>query len=85
MEKISTPQNKEILYTVKEVAELLKTNTTYVYKLINAGLLPYMKLGTYKIKKDELNKFLDFCTGKDITDPFNISIIKRDADIENDP
>ena len=68
--------DERILYTVKEVSELLHTNTTYVYSLIKIGLLPVMKLGTYKIRKDSLNKFIKDCEGKDLTDPNNISIIE---------
>ena len=71
-----TPDEK-ILYTVKEVSELLHTNTTYVYSLIKCGLLPVMKLGTYKIRRDSLNKFIADCEGKDLTDPNNISIISN--------
>ena len=40
--------NDNILYTVKEVAALLKTNVDYVHKLRKAGLLPFLKLGQYK-------------------------------------
>ena len=68
--------NEKLLYTVKEVSELLHTNTTYVYTLIKAGLLPVMKLGSYKIRKESLNKFLVDYEGKDLTDPNNISIIE---------
>ena len=67
--------NEKILYTVKEVSELLHTNTTYVYTLIKAGLLPVMKLGSYKVRKESLNKFLADYEGKDLTDPNNISIV----------
>jgi len=72
-------QQEKILYTVKEVSELLHTNTTYVYTLIKTGLLPVMKLGSYKIKKDSLNKFLSDCEGKDLTDPNNISNIDNNS------
>lgn len=67
--------DEKILYTVKEVSELLHTNTTYVYALIKCGLLPAMKLGTYKIRRDSLNKFIADCEGKDLTDPSNICMI----------
>ena len=67
--------NEKILYTVKEVSELLHTNPTYVYELIKAGLLPVLKLGSYKVRKESLNKFLADYEGKDLTDPNNISII----------
>ena len=74
--------SEKILYTVKEVSELLHTNTTYVYDLIKAGLLPVMKLGSYKVRKDSLNKFLLDCEGKDLTDPNNISVINCNSAID---
>ena len=67
--------NEKLLYTVKEVSELLHTNPTYVYNLIKAGLLPVLKLGSYKVRRESLNKFLADYEGKDLTDPSNISII----------
>ena len=68
---------EKILYTVKEVSELLHTNTTYVYSLIKSGLLPVMKLGTYKVRRDSLNKFIADCEGKGLTNPNNIIIINE--------
>lgn len=65
----STP---DVLYTVKEVAELLKTNIDYVHKLRKARILPFMKLGQYKVRKQSLELFLEEYEGKDLTDPFNV-------------
>lgn len=62
----------DVLYTVKEVAELLKTNIDYVHKLRKAGLLPFLKIGQYKVRKQALELFLERYEGKDLTDPFNI-------------
>jgi len=42
--------NEKLLYTVKEVSELLHTNQAYVYSLIKAGQLPVLKLGSYKVR-----------------------------------
>jgi excisionase family DNA binding protein len=61
-----------ILYTVKEVAELLKTNVDYIHKLRKSGLLPFLKLGQYKVRRESLLAFLANYEGKDLTDPFNI-------------
>ena len=61
-----------ILYTVKEVAELLKTNVDYIHKLRKSGLLPFLKLGQYKVRRASLLAFLANYEGKDLTDPFNI-------------
>lgn len=61
-----------MLYTVAEVSKILKCNTSFVYKLRDAGLLRFMKLGQYKVRKSSLVKFLEDIDGKDVTDPHNI-------------
>lgn len=63
---------EDVLYTVKEVAKLLKCNTQLVYRLRDAGLLKFIKLGQYKVRHTTLMKFLETYEGKDITDPENI-------------
>ncbi|MBM7562730.1 helix-turn-helix domain-containing protein [Fusibacter tunisiensis] len=60
------------IYTVTEVSKILKCNRNYVYKLISTGLLPALKLGTLKVRKSDLDKFLSKYVGYDITDPENI-------------
>lgn len=62
----------DVLYTVKEIAELLKTNIDYVHKLRKAGLLPFLKIGQYKVRKQSLELFLERYEGKDLTDPFDV-------------
>ena len=62
----------DVLHTVKEVAELLKTNIDYVHKLRKAGLLPFLKIGQYKVRKQALELFLERYEGKDLTDPFDV-------------
>lgn len=61
-----------ILYNVKEVSKILKTNTDYVYILIKSKLLPVLKIGSYKIRAEALEEFLTKYEGYDLTDPFNI-------------
>ena len=63
----------EMLYTVKEVAGILKCNTDYVHKLRKSGLLRFMKLGSFKVRKSELERFLAESEGKDVTDPSNVT------------
>ena len=63
---------ENILYTVDEEAKLLKTNNNYIYELIKRGLLPALKLGSYKIRKEALLEFLKTNEGKDLTDLNNI-------------
>lgn len=62
----------EKLYTVSEVAEILKSNTNYVYKLMNTGLLKYLVIGRRKVRESTLNKFIAEFEGYDITDPENV-------------
>lgn len=70
---------EEMLYTVKEVSQILKCNVSYVHKLRNAGLLRFMKLGQYKIRKSNLEKFLADYDGMDVTDPDNIVLLKDET------
>ena len=60
------------IYTVKETSKILKTNVDYVYKLIKAGLLPSIKLGTIKIKSSSLEEFINKYEGYDLTNPYEI-------------
>lgn len=63
---------EDMLYTVKETAKILKTNTDYVYSLIKKGKLRCLKLGSYKIRKTTLEKFLLQYEGYDLSDLENI-------------
>ena len=63
---------EDMLYTVPEVAELLKTNVDYVYKLQKTGLLKFLKIGRWKCRKSTLQEFLAKYEGFDISDPANI-------------
>ncbi len=74
---------EDILYTVPEVSKLIKTNKTYIYELIKAGLLPVLKLGSYKIRKVSLEEFLSRYEGKDITNPRDIRDISKEEQHEN--
>lgn len=38
----------EPIYTVREIAKLLKVNPNTVYKYMNEGMLPYLNLGGRK-------------------------------------
>lgn len=62
----------ERLYTVTEVAKILKCNPNYVYKLMNTGLLKYLVIGRRKVRETTLNNFLAKFEGYDITDPENV-------------
>ncbi|MCL2798008.1 MAG: helix-turn-helix domain-containing protein [Firmicutes bacterium] len=64
--------NTNMLYTVKEVAAILKTNIDYIHKLRKAGLLRFLKLGQFKVRKETLEEFLQKFDGYDLTDPLNV-------------
>lgn len=62
-----------MLYTVHEVSKILKTNPGYVYSLIREGLIPALKLGCLKIRRQALLKFLLRYEDKDLSDPNNVT------------
>ena len=74
---------EDVLFTVAEVAKLLKTNTNYVYELIRKGFLPALKLGSFKIRKLTLLEFLEKYEGQDLTDLSNIKELQVVNKIEN--
>lgn len=61
-----------MLLNVKETSEILKTNVDYVHKLRKSGVLPFIKLGSYKVRREALQDFLKNNEGKDLTDPYQI-------------
>lgn len=61
----------EMVYTVDEVAEILRCAPNYVRKLIKSGKLKCMKLGHIKVRKSTLEEFLEKYEGYDMTDPAN--------------
>lgn len=61
-----------MLYNMKEVSEILKTNVTYVHRLRKSGLLPCIKIGTYKVRKETLEAFLKKYEGHDLTNPEHV-------------
>lgn len=63
---------EKILYTVSEVAEIIHCNAGFVYDLIKSKQLPALKLGSYKIRKISLERFLEANEGNDIRNPYNI-------------
>lgn len=68
---------EDVLYTVSEVAKLIKTNSNYVYKLIKKGYLPALKLGSFKIRRSALLEFLEKYEGQDLTDLTNVKELKE--------
>ena len=62
----------DMLYTVDEVAQIIKCGKPYVYKLIKAGHLPVLKLGHMKVRRESLMDFLANNEGKDLSDPYHV-------------
>lgn len=62
----------EILYTVEETAKILRTDKNFVYKLIKSGVLPVIKLKSYKVTARGIESFVSKYTGCDVSDPANI-------------
>ena len=61
-------KEEKLVYTTQEVAKILHSSPNYIYELINKGYLPAIKLGSVKILKSSLEKFLIQNEGKDLSD-----------------
>ena len=48
-----------MLLTVTEVAKMLKVNKNFVYKIINNGELEAVKIGSIKVKREALNRYVE--------------------------
>ena len=71
---------EERLYTVQEVAKILRTNVDYVYKLQRSGLLKFMKIGRLKCRRSTLEAFLEKFDGLDLSDPFDVKEVTTDEE-----
>lgn len=69
--KREIPLENKPLLTIKEVAEIINCNVSFVYKLNEAKVIKMMKLGSLKMRRIELDRFLEQIEGMDYTDPFN--------------
>lgn len=77
--------NEKIIFSVKEVAEMLHSSPNYIYSLIEKGYLPAIKLGSLKILKSTLERFLIENEGNDLSDINNIkkmNIISDNGDMK---
>ena len=48
-----------MLLTVTEVAKMLKVNRNFVYKIIKDGELEAVKVGSIKVKKEAVTKYVN--------------------------
>ena len=49
----------EKLFTIEEVAKILRVHTRTVTRYIEAGKLKAFKIGVWRIRQSDLNAFLD--------------------------
>lgn len=62
----------ERLYTVREVAEILKVNRNKAYDLIRKGFIKSLNLGSIRVRESALQTFLETYDGMDISDLENV-------------
>ena len=70
-------KTERVIYTVREVSQLLRTNAAFIYKLIDTGLLPALKLGSIRVRMDALDEFLQKYEGCDLSDLSHIKPIVK--------
>ena len=66
-----------LVYTVSEIAQILRVNKNTVYELIHSGILKCFKLGTKKITAKALNEFLETYDGYDLSDLTDIKLLHQ--------
>lgn len=62
-------RDDDVLYTIAEVAALLKVNKNAVYFLIREGYLTSIKIGCRKVTRRALLSFLEKFDGEEIPYP----------------
>ena len=75
---------ERLIYTVQEVASILHSSPNYIYELIRKGFLPAIKLGSLKVLKTTLERFLIQNEGKDLSDLNNIRKVVIQVEVENE-
>ena len=75
---------ERLIYTVQEAASILHSSPNYIYELIRKGYLPAIKLGSLKVLKTTLERFLIQNEGKDLSDLNNIRKVVIQVEVENE-
>ncbi|WP_346698960.1 helix-turn-helix domain-containing protein [Catenibacillus scindens] len=52
-------QEYKPIYSAKEVSKILQISINTVYQLMNSGSLPYLVLGSKKIRGSDLERFIE--------------------------
>ena len=73
---------EKLLYSFKEVGDLIGKYPYQVYPLIYSGILPAMRIGSLKVARDDLLRFIAKYKGMDISDPDNIKPLLSDTDFK---
>jgi len=60
-------KKKDRLQTIEEVAEVLRVSTRSVNRYIESGRLKASKIGVWRIKQSDLDKFLEETSNKNLT------------------
>ena len=74
--------NERLIYTVQEVATILHSSPNYIHDLINKGYLPAIKLGSIKVIKTSLEKFLIQNEGNDLSEINNIKRLVTESEVK---
>ena len=68
------------LYSIKEVSQILRVTPRYAYDLVYRGLLPAIKLGSLKVRPEDIDAFLDKYNGYDLSNPADVMpLLQSDA------
>ncbi len=74
----SEPTNRlPLLLEVKEAAIEMRTSPAMVYRLINSGLLPVLKLGRIKVPYKAIVEFVDRYIDYDVTNPESVHKLSK--------
>lgn len=56
----TTNSTEQLLYSVQDVAALLSMSPSNIYRLVNAGTIPIIRLGkSIRIKRDDLEAWVE--------------------------
>lgn len=59
--------NTDELFSVPEIAKKMRTTNGFIYQLLDAGLLPSIRVGRYRwVRKFRFNEFLAKYEGQDL-------------------
>lgn len=72
-----------LVFTVQEVAKILHSSPNYIYQLIYKGYLPAIKLGSIKVLRSSLEKFLIVNEGNDLSNLNDIKKLIEDINEQN--